>query len=63
MRTHHHKGAQGALQQQDRNNTYQQYNNQYYFLEVYPTTWYKCILHIHTYKSLYHQICFANLMF
>ena len=55
MRTHHHKGDQGALQQQPRNNTYQQYNNQYYFFEVYPTTLYKCILHI--YKSLYHQIC------
>ena len=41
MRTHH-KGAQGALQcQQHRNNTYQQYNNQYHFLEVYPTTLYK----------------------
>ena len=36
MHTHHHKGAQGALQQQPRNNTFQQYNNQ--FLEVYPTT-------------------------
>ena len=31
MRTQHHKGAQGALQQQPRNNTYQQYNNQYNF--------------------------------
>ena len=46
MHTHHHKGAQGTLQQQPRNNTYQQYNYQYYLLEVYPTTLYKCILHI-----------------
>ena len=38
MRTHHHKGSQGALQQQPKNNAYQQYNNQYCFLEVYPTT-------------------------
>ena len=38
MHTHPHKGAQGALQQQHRIIQYQQYNNQYYFLEVYPTT-------------------------
>ena len=39
MRTHHHKGAQGPLQQQPRNNMFQPYNNnKLYFLEVYPTT-------------------------
>ena len=51
MRTHHHKGAQGALQQQPRNNTFQSYNNKFYFLEVYPTTLYKCILHVYMYKK------------
>ena len=45
---------QGTLQQQPRNNMFQQYNNKFYFLEVYPTTLYKCILHVYMYTSLYH---------
>ena len=48
--------AQGTLQQQPRNNMFQPYNNEFYFIEVYPTTLYKCILHVYMYKSLYHQI-------
>ena len=58
MRSHHHKGAQCALPQPPtcRNNLFQPYDNQFYFLEVYPTTLYKYILHVYMDKSLYHQI-------
>ena len=59
MRTHHHKGAQGTLQQQPKH-TFQPYNNQFYFLEVYPTTLCKCI-YVYVYKSLYHQICLKDI--
>ena len=51
MRTHHHKGAQSALQQQHRNNTIQPYNNQFYFSEVNVS-----YMSTYMYKSLYHQI-------
>ena len=43
------KVLKALYQQQPRFDTFQPYNNQFYVLEVYPTTFYNCILHYYYY--------------